>query len=259
MGLLVAIQSPVTAQDLARGRRIFESQCSRCHGIAGGGAMGPSLRRPVLRYAPDDEAFVQLLINGLYAKGMPPAWQLNAGEIGDVIAFVRSLGRTAVAAVAGDSARGRTIYERKGACQQCHLIDGVGGAFGPELTTIGIMRGVEYLREAVVNPGAALPMGAQTNYPPGQFARYLPVYAAGDGEEVTGVRLNEDRFTMQIRTQQGELRSIRKLALDSLEKRFGQSVMPSYREALSTEELNDLVAFLASLRGAPINVSRPVP
>ena len=48
----VAAQAPP-----ARGRTIFESQCSRCHGITGGGAMGPSLRRPVLDRAPDDSAF----------------------------------------------------------------------------------------------------------------------------------------------------------------------------------------------------------
>jgi len=257
--LVLIVHSPAAGQDLARGRRIFESQCSRCHGITGGGAMGPSLRRPVLRRAPNDEAFVALLTDGLYEKGMPAAWQLNAGEVRDVIAFVRSLGRSAATTLTGDSARGRTIYEGKGGCATCHLIDGLGGAFGPELTTIGIMRGAEYLREALVSPGAALPMGAQTNYPPGQLARYLPVRAAGERSEVTGVRVNEDPFTIQIRTQQGELRSVRKLALDTLEKHFGQSLMPSYRDALSPRELDDLVAFLASLRGAPIDANRLVP
>jgi putative heme-binding domain-containing protein len=261
-GLLVVAARFAASQDLARGKLLFESQCSRCHGITGAGAMGPSLRRPTLRQAPDDSAFVLLLTNGLPERGMPAAWQLGAAEIRDLIGYARSLGRIASAPLAGDSTRGRAIYESKGACATCHLINGVGGALGPELTLIGLTRGAEHLRQAIVSPGAVLPMGPQTNYPPGQFARYLPVRAVRrGGDEVAGLRVNEDRFTIQVRTRSGELHSVSKLALDTLDKRFGESLMPAYDAALSAREVDDLVAFLASLRGPPpaAGPSRPVP
>ena len=253
---------PATPDSLARGRLIFESQCARCHGITGGGAMGPSLRRPTLARAPDDSAFALLLTNGLYERGMPPAWQLGPDEIRDVIGFVRSLGRMAGGKVTGDSARGESLYAGKGGCRTCHIVNGDGGSFGPELSQIGVMRGVEHLRQALVEPGATLPMGPQTNYLPGQYARYLPVRAVGvDGKEVAGVRVNEDRFTIQIRTQAGTLYSFRKSELRTLEKRFGESLMPSYTGVFSGAELNDVVAYLASLREgrtAP-PAPRPVP
>jgi cytochrome c oxidase cbb3-type subunit III len=234
-----------------RGRSLFESQCARCHGITGGGAMGPSLRRPVLDRAPDDSAFALLLTSGIYERGMPPAWQLNPGEIGDVIAYVRSLGRTVGGKIVGDSARGRAVFAGKGGCPTCHVVSGVGGAFGPDLTIVGAARGPEYLRESLINPGAALPIGPQTSYVAAQFARYLPVHAVtADGHGVTGVRVNEDRFTIQVRSQSGVLYSLDKLTLRSLDKQFGRSLMPAYSNVLEPAEIDDVVAYLASLRGS---------
>jgi len=241
----------VAAQSsLARGRQLFEYQCARCHGITGGGAMGPSLRHPVLDRAPDDSAFAQLLTSGIYERGMPPAWQLNQGEMADVIAYVRSLGRTTTAKVVGGPAQGRAIFAGKGGCRTCHMVNGVGGAFGPDLSIIGAARGPEYLTESLINPGAALPVGAQSNYAAAQFARYLPIHAVtATGREITGVRVNEDRFTIQVRTLSGSLQSLDKADLRVLEKRFGTSLMPSYSGVLSQTELNDVVAYLVSLRG----------
>lgn len=239
------------AQDsLARGRALFESQCSRCHGMTGGGAMGPSLRRPTLRSAPDDSAFMLLLQNGIPERGMLPAWQLGPAESRAVIGYVRTLGRVPVAAVSGDSARGRVVFVGKGACLSCHIVAGVGGSFGPELTEIGLLRGAEHLREALVRPGASLPMGPHTNNSWAQYARYLPVRASSrQAAAVGGVRVNEDGFTIQVRTPSGELVSLRKADLASLDKRFGESLMPSYAGVLSPAELDDVVGYLASLRG----------
>jgi putative heme-binding domain-containing protein len=251
--LIAALFAPsVAAQSSpSRGRQLFESQCARCHGITGGGAMGPSLRRPVLERAPDDSTFADLLTNGIYERGMPPAWQLNRGEIADVIGYVRSLGRATAAKVVGDPTRGRSIFAGKGACGTCHMVNGVGGAFGPDLSIIGAARGPEYLTESLMKPGAALPVGAQTNYVAAQFARYLPIHAVtASGHDIVGVRVNEDRFTIQVRTLSGALLSLDKKDLRVLEKRFGTSLMPSYAAVLSTAEIDDVVAYLVSLRGS---------
>ncbi len=70
-----------------------------------------------------------------------------------------------------------------------------------------------------------------------------------DGARITGARVNEDTFTIQIRDYSGLLHSFRKSDLRELHKDWGKSPMPSYRDSLSGEELQNLVAFLASLRG----------
>jgi mono/diheme cytochrome c family protein len=42
--------------DQARGKRLFEGQCGRCHGMQGGGGTGANLRRSKLRHADNDDS-----------------------------------------------------------------------------------------------------------------------------------------------------------------------------------------------------------
>src|SRR5262245_32606884 len=53
--------SSAATPDLARGKRLFEGQCARCHGIQGGGGTGANLRRPKLRHAPDDQSLFHVI------------------------------------------------------------------------------------------------------------------------------------------------------------------------------------------------------
>ena len=70
------------------------------------------------------------------------------------------------------------------------------------------------------------------------------------GRGLTGVRVNEDAFSIQIWDLGGILHSFFKDELSELEKAPGKSPMPSYRGRLEPEELDDLVAYLVSLTGA---------
>src|SRR6516165_4905826 len=70
-----------TAADLARGQRLFESQCARCHGLKGTGGTGPSLNRSRLRRAADDPALVDLIKEGVPGTEMPATWQMDEREI----------------------------------------------------------------------------------------------------------------------------------------------------------------------------------
>ena len=64
-----------------------------------------------------------------------------------------------------------------------------------------------------------------------------------------GLRINEDTFTIQLRDEAGDIHSLRKEDLTVLDKQFDSSLMPNYRDTFSDAELEDLVAYLASLRG----------
>ena len=124
-----------------------------------------------------------------------------------------------------------------------------GGVPGTELTEVGSQRGPEHLRRSLIDPGADLPP-RPVGYEPNAYAAYLLVRAAlNDGRVVSGYRVNEDTFTVQLRDPAGKLHSLRKADLARLEKQLGQSSMPAYGTVLSGGELDDLVAFLASLRG----------
>jgi hypothetical protein len=68
------------------------------------------------------------------------------------------------------------------------------------------------------------------------------------GEYFTGILLNEDTYSVQIRDLSDRLRSFWRQELSEYRRERGRSPMPSYR-SLSPADLDDLVAYLASLRG----------
>ena len=68
------------------------------------------------------------------------------------------------------------------------------------------------------------------------------------GDEFIGVRVNEDTFSIQIRDATGKVRSFFRSELAELHKDWGKSPMPSYAKVFSADELDDLVAYLVSLR-----------
>jgi putative heme-binding domain-containing protein len=229
----------LSAADVARGKQLYENQCSVCHGQTGTGGKGPRLAQPVLHRAPDDDRLAEVIKNGIPNTEMPNAWQMTDREIWQVAGYVRSMGRTPIVPLPGDSARGRALYEKNG-CAACHIVRGSGTALGPELTDIGARRSPDYLREALVKPGASVPEG------------FLMISATTrDGKTIRGMRVNEDTFTIQLRDASGRVYSFRKSSLASLKKEFNQSLMPGYQSKLSAGELDDLVAYLASLRGDP--------
>lgn len=226
-------------EDLAKGKRLYQGHCSPCHGPEGGGGRGANIARPNLRRAADDQALFQLLREGVPGTEMPGAWPMIDREVWQTVAYVRTLGRAASEAVPGDPKRGAAIYAAKGGCAQCHSLHGSGGSMGPVLDEIGAARNAAFLRAALLDPEAQLP-------PDFLMLRATP----RRGAPLSGVRLNEDTYTVQFRDMAGKLQSFRKEDLANLEKQTGKSPMPSYRATLTPTELDDLVAYLASLRGS---------
>ena len=227
-----------TKEDLAQGERLYMGACASCHGPRGDGGRGANLAVPRLLRAPDDQALFNIVKDGIEGTEMPRARRMIDREIWQVVAYVRSLGRAALQTTAGDPAKGEQLYRTKGNCAQCHTIAGSGGGMGPELTDIGARRSPAYLRAAILDPEAAVPEG---------FLQLRIV--TGDGRRITGVRLNENTFSIQVRDLQGRLHSFWKSGLAELHKDRGKSPMPGYREVFTTEEVEDLVAYLVSLRG----------
>ena len=226
-----------TNADLKSGQQLFMSQCARCHGSKGEGGRGAVLAQPRLRYAPDDESLFVVIRDGIKGTEMPGGYALDTRETWQLAAYVRSLGRMAPEKVTGDPKHGQELYGSKGRCAQCHINGGVGGSLGPELTEIGARRSAAHLRAAVLDPGSTLPED------------FLQVRVTKDGQTITGVRLNEDVFSIQIRDLNGGIHSFLKEDLKDLQRDTGKSPMPSFRGTLSASEVDDLVAYLVSLRG----------
>jgi cytochrome c oxidase cbb3-type subunit 3 len=229
-----------TPADLKNGQQLFMGQCARCHGPKGEGGRGAVLAQPRLPHAPDDQSLFVVIRDGIKGTEMPAGYAVDTRETWQLVAYVRSLGRMPHETVPGDPKRGQELYQAKGHCSQCHIINGQGGSLGPELTEIGSRRSAAHLRAAILDPQSTL------------SEDFLQVQLVTKvGARISGVRLNEDTFSIQVRDLNGGVHSFFKEDLKELKRETGKSPMPSFRGVLSTSEVDDLVAYLASRRGNP--------
>ena len=141
---------------------------------------------------------------------------------------------------ASDVAAGKAIFEGKGGCGACHSIGDRGASLGPDLGEIGIHRSAKSLRLSLTDPNAEI----YREY-------YTLVVVTKSGETVEGLALNEDDLSIQIRDINGNPRSFLKDDLKSA-RREQRSLMPSYSNRLSDAEIDDVVAYLRSLKGPPL-------
>jgi putative heme-binding domain-containing protein len=226
--------------DVATGSRVYNAMCIGCHGPAGAGVGAVDLRRGPLRHGATDAALSASITSGSPQTGMP-AFRLDPNELKGLVAFIRAgLDANAAAgpAATGDAARGRMIFEGRGNCLSCHRVNDTGQYSGPDLTDIGQARTSVAIQRSLLDPtGSMRPI----NRPVRAVTR--------DGRVITGRRINEDTYTVQLVTDQGRLVSLVKAELRDWSV-SSSSPMPSYKDILRPEELADLVAYLASLKGS---------
>jgi putative heme-binding domain-containing protein len=237
----------LTPEELEHAKQTFETTCSTCHGLDGGGAMGPNIQGIPFRLGVD--AVTNVIKNGM-AGGMPAfSSQLDAKQIQQTVGYLLTLSRKDTGTVTGDPAKGKQVYDSAG-CAGCHIVSGSGSGVGPELTKVGQLRGPGYLRNAVLYPGTDLPQD-RVFLETGGRLQYLFVHVVTkSGRTVEGTRVVEDSFHIVLQDAKGAFHSFRKDELRELKKEPGKSTMPSVKGKVSDAQVNDLVAYLASLKGA---------
>jgi cytochrome c oxidase cbb3-type subunit 3 len=229
-----------SAADIARGKQLFLGQCAPCHGPEGSGGKGANLAQPMLPRGADDAALFRTIRDGIPGTEMPKASAMIDHEIWQVAAFVRTLGKVGgQQATSGDRMRGRELVRSKGNCLRCHAIAGEGVAMGPELSEIGLRRSAAFLRQALLDPKTSIPEG---------YAFVDIVTTRHD--RISGFRLSEDTYSVQLRDLSGSLYSFWKSELAEYHKDPTRTPMPSFRTTLSEPEREDVIAYLLSLRGA---------
>src|ERR1051325_9204251 len=134
-------------------------------------------------------------------------------------------------------AAGKEIFEGKGGCLRCHSVANRGGSLGPDLSEIGIRRTPDSLRLSITNPDAEIRPGLLT-----------VVVVTNDGRRIEGIALNEDDISIQVRDVDGAPRSFLKQNVKSI-RREQRSLMPPFASSMSPREIDNLVAYLRSLRG----------
>ena len=181
---------------------------------------------------------------------MPSFSTVTDKQAADIVAYLRTLSGTGTSEKAiGDPQKGEALYNSNG-CSTCHMIDGQGGSIGPDLSRIGASRGPTSLKTRLQDPGANLPQVGGGIFG-GSLTQYLMFRAVEkDGHEVEGMRVGEDSFTIVLKDAGGKFHGLWKPSLRSLEKEPGKSFMPSFKGTLSDAQMDDVVAYLMSLKRA---------
>jgi putative heme-binding domain-containing protein len=244
---LLALAAPICAQDrvnrfdtpegVQQGNALFQVHCTYCHGARGEGGRGADLTTGRYRRGGSDANIFDTIRNGIPGTEMPVV-RATDDEVWKMVAFVKNLGAVEPREKApGDAVAGKAVLLGKGRCTTCHSIGSEGGTLGPDLSDVGRRRNLDYLVESLVKPDADVPV------------RYRAVaVTTKSGQTITGIRLNEDDISIQLRDEKDNFRSFFKNKLSGM--RYDKpSLMPPYGTVLNKKEIDDVVSYLSSLRG----------
>ncbi len=190
-------------RSIEAGAIVFREGCSECHGDYGeGGPRAPALnsrdffdnRITDLDFPGTMEAYLELTIAGgrpaQSAGSWPqnmPTWSVDFGgplrndQIKNVVDYIMNWeeeapDRDADAPVLaeGDTPeeRGASLFQAM-ACGGCHIVNGEGGAVGPDLTNVYAEQGEDYVRESILDPEAAIAEGFVAGLMPATFGDTL--------------------------------------------------------------------------------------
>lgn len=229
--------NPVEAR---AGHLLYNRSCTMCHGLDGAaGDRAPALgaQRRYLRASTPD--LIDAIRNGIKGTNMPSS-PLGDSDINKIVAYIHSLRATAAdVEVPGDASAGEAVFHGKGDCIKCHMIRGLGGILGPDLSNIGAQRKLDDIRAALT---VSKPVPARG---------YQPVnIVTKAGSRIEGVAKNENNFSIQVLGRDEKLHLILHDEIRELQHE-GKSLMPTdAAKRLSPDEFQNLLAFLARQTGS---------
>jgi putative heme-binding domain-containing protein len=237
----------------ADGERLYNQNCTACHGASGGaGEIGPAILNnnmsEPLRGELNDFQIVNTIRTGVPGTVMP-AWtgKLNDDDILKVGAYLHSLRGTAIDnPLAGNVAHGEDVFWGKGQCGSCHMVNGRGGTKGPDLTNVAGERKTPAIVDALTKKQHRLYIDG------GAHLRELPPMDTYDAVHVTlksgraldGVLLNQDSYSIQMMGDDSQLHLLDRAQIKAITAK--PAIMPTdYDKRLTPEEFTDLMAFLS--------------
>ena len=230
---------------LAEGQALFRGLCSGCHGGAGRGGKGPDLTDTRWIHGDKDADVARIIRDGVPKTTMKKLGEsLKEEQIAKIIVYVRSLARapgdsTWQPYLKGDAVAGRKLFfdeKGKAQCAKCHSVNKEGGRVGPVLDRLVNRRSPDYVMESILLPSKDIDPDYEA-----------VTVATAKGTVITGLRVNESNFSIQLREENGKFHSFLKNELESVVV-LKKSLMPdNMAEVLTVKELHDLFAFLMSL------------
>jgi putative heme-binding domain-containing protein len=222
------------------GMMFYRIRCGECHGLDASGYRGPDLIAALAGGATDERLF-QTIRKGVPGTEMPPT-DAPDDDLLMIIAYLRNLGTVAPPeSPIGNVENGGRLFASQ--CTSCHRVAGLGGRLGPDLTRIGAARSRAALVREIRTPSEWIPPAYET-----------VTVVMKDGQRIRGAKKNEDVFSIQVMDIRERIQGYLKSDLQEViyEK---SSLMPAYGpRQLNESDLDDLVGYLSTLRGADLSV-----
>jgi putative heme-binding domain-containing protein len=238
---LVSSPSVAAAQysqaEVEVGYNLYNTNCITCHGANGDSVSGVNLRGGQFRRISTDAELNRLIQTGIPGTAMPPG-RFGTADLAGLVAYVRSMRDFDTKPARGDAARGRALFEGKGGCMSCHRVNGKGSRSAPDLSDVGAVRSPDAIERAMIDSASIM-------LPINRSIRAV----TRAGKVITGRRLNEDTYSVQIIDNEERLVSLLKADLREYSV-LKTSTMPSFKNTLSLAELDDVVTYIRTLKGS---------
>jgi putative heme-binding domain-containing protein len=148
------------------------------------------------------------------------------------------LGLMSTALAGGNKRAGYGVFywNSTAQCTRCHSVFELGGNVGPNLAGVGTRLSRRELLTSIIRPSAALALGHET-----------VLVTLMNEEMLSGVVISRTPEYLELKTGKTETKKIPRA--DIAEEETLPSSMPSVEGKISRQEIRNLVAFLAELKG----------
>ncbi len=171
-------RAPAITEEVNAGKMVWHKyDCIGCHTILGNGSYFAPDMTKVAELKPKDY-LKQFLMDpkSVNPKAAMPKFGITSEEADHLIAFLEWISKvdtngwppkpilaTAIGVAGKELTAGQKLYQSLG-CSNCHMINGVGGTTGPDLTAVGSRRDREWLLGHFKDPKAYVPNSAMPSY-----------------------------------------------------------------------------------------------
>ena len=234
----------------ADGPKEFKQMCAGCHGDGAKGTdRGPSLANS-RRLRNRSEAQLLTVIRDGTQGGMP-GFPMAEPQLRGLARWVRSLNQSAFDSKPEGGARaGERFFAGAGKCAECHMVRGVGGSNGPDLSDIGRQMTLPELQRTLDAPATSAAKRSAPGCPGWASCPQNPwavvTLRMKNGVALRGFARNRGPHDLVLQTFDGQFHPLLEGEYQSVQAEAG-SYMPALKA--TPEQRRDLVAYLSGLDG----------
>lgn len=248
---------------IARGKPLFVTNCSTCHGVdlRGGVGNGPNLLRSAVVLMDQHGELILPIVRGARAeRGMPPLPQLTDDDVKAIAEYIHSIVATARGqgappeseapppnALVGDAKAGEAYFNAK--CASCHSPTGDLAGIGSRIDEAKNLQNYWVVGGGAGNGRGGRGGGGGAQGAPADRRTVTATVTMPNGEKVQGQVARLDNFFITLLLDDGRLRTIRREGdvpkIDVKDPLEFHKKLPSI---LTDKDMHDVTAYLATLK-----------